>query len=99
MRHRLAACVLTVAVTAFPACTTGSQGRTGSAGSRPQTLLLDLNTATRAQLRRLPGITDAYATRILTHRPYKVKHELETRKILPAAVYARIRDRVTAREP
>lgn len=99
MNHRLAACVLAAALAALPACTTGSQGRTGSAGSRTQTFLLDINTATRAQLRRLPGITDAYATRIITHRPYKVKHELETRKILPAAVYARIRDRVTAREP
>ena len=96
MRNRLAAGVLAVALTAAPACTTG---RTGSAAAPTQTSLLDINTATLAQLRRLPGITDAYATRIITHRPYKVKHELETRKILPAAVYARIRDRVTAREP
>lgn len=99
MRYPLAAGVLAAALMALPACTTGSQGRTGSAGSRAQTFLLDLNTAPRAQLRRLPGITDAYATRIITNRPYRVKHELETRKILPAAVYARIRDRVTAREP
>lgn len=96
MRNRLAAGVLAAALMALPACTTG---RTGPAASRTQTLLLDINTATRDQLRRLPGITDAYATRIITHRPYKVKHELETRKILPAAAYARIRDRVTAREP
>ena len=95
MRYRLAACAL-AALIALPACTTG---RTGSAASRTQNLLLDINTATPAELRRLPGITDVYATRIITHRPYKVKHELETRKILPAAVYARIRDRVTAREP
>ena len=96
MRYRLAAGVLAAALMALPGCTTG---RTGSTGSRTQTLLLDINTATRAQLRRLPGITDVYATRIITHRPYQVKHELETRKILPAAVYARIWDRVTAREP
>ena len=96
MRNRLAAGILAAALAAAPACTTG---RTGSAAPPTQTLLLDINTATRAQLRRLPGITDAYATRIITHRPYKVKHELETRKILPAPVYARIRDRVTAREP
>ena len=99
MRTRAATGILVAILLAAPACTTGSQRRGGAAGSQPQTLLLDLNTATRAQLRRLPGITDTYATRILTHRPYKVKHELETRKILPPAVYARIRDRVTAREP
>ena len=96
MRDRLAAGVLAAALMAVPACTTG---RTGSAASRTQALLLDINTATQAELRRLPGITDAYATRIITHRPYKVKHELETRKILPVSVYARIRDRVTARQP
>ena len=96
MRYRLSVAVLAAALTALPACTTG---RTGAAGSRPQTLLLDLNTASRAQLRRLPGITDTYASRIINNRPYKVKHELETRKILPLSVYARIRDRVTAREP
>jgi DNA uptake protein ComE-like DNA-binding protein len=96
MTFRLRAVVLATALAALPACTTG---RTGPAGARTQTVLLDLNTATRAQLRRLPGITDAYASRIISNRPYKVKHELETRKILPAAVYARIRDRVTAREP
>lgn len=96
MRYRLRAVVLAAALAALPACTTG---RTGPAGSRGQTLLLDLNTATRVQLRRLPGITDPYASRIINNRPYRVKHELETRKILPATVYARIRDRVTAREP
>lgn len=96
MKPRLAAAALAAALLASPACTTG---RTGSAASRTQTPLVDINTATRAQLRRLPGITDAYATRIITNRPYKVKHELETRKILPASVYNRIRDKLTAREP
>ena len=59
---------------------------------------LDLNSATTAELQRLPGITAAYARRIIASRPYKVKHELETRKILPPRVYARIRDRVIAIE-
>jgi len=59
---------------------------------------VDLNAATAAELQRLPGITAAYARRIIANRPYKVKHELETRKILPPAVYARIRDRVIAIE-
>lgn len=59
---------------------------------------VDLNSATAAELQRLPGITAADARRIIAGRPYKVKHELETRKILRPAVYARIRDRVTAIE-
>jgi DNA uptake protein ComE-like DNA-binding protein len=62
------------------------------------TSLVDLNLATAAELQRLPGITATYARRIIAGRPYKVKHELETRKILPPSVYARIRDRVIAIE-
>lgn len=59
---------------------------------------IDLNSATAAELQRLPGISATYARRIIANRPYKVKHELETRKILPPPVYARIRDRVIATE-
>ncbi|HET7698961.1 MAG TPA: helix-hairpin-helix domain-containing protein [Vicinamibacterales bacterium] len=70
--------------------------RSSSPGRDPS--LVDLNAATAAQLQRLPGITAVYARRIIANRPYKVKHELETRKILPPSVYARIRDRVIAIE-
>ena len=74
----------------------GTKPRPSSQGR--DTYLIDLNIATVAQLQTLPGITPTYARRIIANRPYNVKHELETRKILPAAVYARIRDRVTAAE-
>lgn len=79
----------------LPAC---AQNPRSSSPAR-NTSLVDLNRATAAQLQRLPGITAAHARRIIANRPYKVKHELETRKILPPAVYARIRDRVIAIEP
>ena len=79
----------------LPAC---AQNPRSSSAAR-NTSLVDLNRATAAQLQRLPGITAAHARRIIANRPYKVKHELETRKILPPAVYARIRDRVIAIEP
>lgn len=80
-----------------------SSGCAVSSGQNPRpqgrsTSTIDLNVATAAQLQTLPGITAAHARRIIANRPYKVKHELETRKILPPAVYARIRDRVIATE-
>ena len=77
------------------ACAT-SGGQTPGRASRPAPI--ELNTATAAQLQTLPGITAAYARRIIAGRPYKVKHELETRKVLPAPVYRRIRDKVIAIE-
>ena len=91
---RIAALLIALALLALPGCAQNPRSSSPTRG----TSLLDLNTATAAQLQRLPGITAAYGRRIIANRPYKVKHELETRKILPPAVYARIRDRVTAIE-
>ena len=92
---RIPAIVLAVAIVALSGCAVSS-GQNPRPQGRASTI--DLNVATAAQLQTLPGITAAYARRIIANRPYKVKHELETRKILPAAVYARIRDRVIATE-
>lgn len=59
--------------------------------------LLDLNRATQQQLEALPGIGPARATAILAARaqaPFRTTDELLDRGLVPASVYAQIRDLV-----
>jgi len=58
--------------------------------------LLDINTATAAQLKALPGMGDAYVKRVVAGRPYTAKNQLTTRGILPAAEYEQIKPLIIA---
>lgn len=59
---------------------------------------LDLNTATKEQLRSLPGMTAEEADRVIAGRPYNEPSELVTRHIMPKTEYDKIADQVTARK-
>lgn len=59
--------------------------------------VIDINSASKDELKSLPGVGEAYAQRIIDNRPYHGKNDLLRRGVVPKSTYAQIKDRVVAR--
>jgi len=69
-----------------------------AAAPAPTGDLIDLNTATKAQLEAVPDIGTAYADKIIKGRPYAQTDELVSKKILPTGVYAKVKDKLIVQQ-
>lgn len=78
---------------------TPAPGKPGTMSrSETQSGLVDINSASAAELDKLPGVGSARAQAIIANRPYKGKDELAQRKIVPQNVYDQIKDKIIARQ-
>ncbi len=60
--------------------------------------LIDLNSASAAELEALKGIGKAHSAAIIKGRPYKGKDDLVAKKIITEKEYAEIKDKIIAKQ-
>lgn len=64
----------------------------------PVVELIDINSATLEQLKKIPGVGVETAKKIVAGRPYVKKDQLKSRKIITAELYFKIKDRIIAKQ-
>jgi competence protein ComEA len=83
------------AVTAAPKAPSADAPSTAAA---PKMGTVDINSATAAELKMLPGVSDSDATKIIEGRPYSDKSQLVSKKVVSEPTYEKIKDHVVTKQ-
>jgi competence protein ComEA len=89
---------LSIAVWAQYGTNQGTKQTVQQTAAAKPVALLDINTASKDDLEKLPGIGSAYSQKIIGGRPYARKDELVSKKIVPQATYDKIKDKIIAKQ-
>lgn len=89
---------LTAALLAGPVFAQTPPKPAAAPATTSQAALIDINSASKAQLSSLKGIGDARSDAIIKGRPYKGKDDLVTKGIIPQSVYDGIKDQIIAKQ-
>ena len=85
---------------AAPATTTAPKAHSSSSSKSHETKpVLDLNSASKEDLMKLPGVGDATADKIIAGRPWKSRSELVSKNVCTKANYEKFQHMVTAKQP
>ena len=68
------------------------------APAKQKIALVDINNASQEELEAIPEIGTEHCHHIMMGRPYKTKQELVTKKILPKATYAKVKNKIVAKK-
>lgn len=90
----------------FAADDQGKPATKGTKSSEPSVIAptkpfapIDINTAKKEEFKKLNGVTESDADRIIAGRPYLSKYALVTDKIISEALFQTIKVNIVAKQP
>jgi DNA uptake protein ComE-like DNA-binding protein len=83
---------------AVPATPKASTSDARSTATAPKMDTVDINSATAAELKMLPGVSDSDAAKIIQGRPYGDKSQLVSKKVVSEPTYEKIKDHVVTKQ-
>ncbi|HMD62710.1 MAG TPA: helix-hairpin-helix domain-containing protein [Stellaceae bacterium] len=82
---------------ATPATPKAATSDARSTNAVPKTDVVDINSASAAELKMLPGVSESDATKIIQGRPYTDKGQLVSKKVVSEPTYEKMKDHVVVR--